>query len=115
MKDYVGKLQYNDKTYPIVFNINVMEVIQEKYGTIQKWGELTDGKEGETDAKAMKFGFTAMLNEALEMEAERNGTPFIPLTEKQVGRMLTAIGIENAQKKMQETVIESSKSEEKNL
>lgn len=34
-----------------------MQNIQEKYGTIAKWGELTDGSNGEPNAKAVIFGF----------------------------------------------------------
>ena len=79
-----------------------MEAIQEEYGSIDKWGSLTDGTayaekeyirqhgsldgwddlkpkekakyEGEPDAKAVIFGFTQMLNEGIDMSNEENGT-----------------------------------------
>ena len=48
-----GTLQYKNKTYKLVFNLNVMEAIQEEYGSVDKWGSLTDGQgNGEPDAKA---------------------------------------------------------------
>ncbi len=112
MKDIDGKLQYKDKEYRLVFNLNVMEEIQQKYGTLQKWGDLTDGTEGgEADAAAVIFGFTAMLNEGIDIDNEANGTDIKPLTLKQVGRIITEVGMVNATKKLNETVIESTKDE----
>ena len=115
MKDFNGKIQYKDKEYSLVFNLNVMETIQEEYGTIEEWGNLTDGsKNGEPDAKAVIFGFTAMLNEGIDIENEEKGTDIKPLTLKQVGRLITEIGLSEATAKLNETVIESTKSDEKN-
>ena len=115
MKDFNGKIQYKDKEYNLVFNLNVMEVIQEKYGSIEEWGKLTDGGDGEPNAKAVIFGFTAMLNEGIDIDNEENGTKEKALTLKQVGRLITEIGLDNATEKLNETVIESTKSEEKNV
>ncbi len=114
MKDFNGEIQYKDKTYKLVFNLNVMELIQEKYGSIEEWGNLTDGQGGEPNAKAVIFGFTAMLNEGIDIDNEENGTKEKPMTLKQVGRLITEIGLQNATEKLNETVIESTKSEEKN-
>ncbi len=114
MKDYRGQIQYKDKRFPIAFNLNVMEEIQEAYGTIDEWGRLTDGANGEPNAKAVIFGFTAMINEALDIENEENGTDIKPLTLKQVGRIITEYGIEEATKALNQTVVESTQSEEKN-
>lgn len=115
MKEINGKLTYKEKEYNVVFNLNVMQEIQEKYGTINKWADLTEGKGKEPDAKAIIFGFTAMLNEGLDIENEETGSTFKPLTEKQVGRILTEIGFNNANEIMQKTVIESTKTEQKNV
>ena len=114
MRDMSKTITYNDRDYKIIFNLNVMERIQEEYGSLKKWGELTDGSTGEPNAKAVIFGFTAMLNEGIDIANEENGTEIQPMTLKQVGRMITNIGIEEATKQLNETVIESTKSEEKN-
>ena len=114
MKDFNGEIQYKDRTYRLVFNLNVMENIQEKYGSIEEWGKLTDGAEGEPNAKAVIFGFTEMLNEGIDMNNEENGTNDKPLTLKQVGRIITEVGLANATETMNWTVIESTKGEEKN-
>ena len=115
MKEISGKIQYRGKEYMLVFNLNTMEKIQDEYGTLGKWGDLTDGAGGEPNAKAVIFGFAAMLNEGLDIENEENGTKNQPLTLKQVGRMLTEVGLENATRVMNQTVIESTRSAEKNV
>lgn len=115
MKDIEKTLTYKGEDYKIVFNLNVMEEIQKEYGTVDKWGELTDGATtGEPDAKAVIFGFTAMINEGIEIDNEENATDKPLLTLKQVGRMITNIGIEDATKALNETVVESTQSAEKN-
>ena len=112
MKDINGKILYKDKEYKMVFNLNVMEEIQEKYGSIEAWGNLTSGEE--PNIKAVIFGFSAMLNEGIDIDNEDNGTNEKPLSLKTVGRMLTEIGFQEATEKMKKTVVDSTKSEEKN-
>lgn len=113
MKDISKTLEYKGKEYKIVFNLNVMQLIQEQYGSLDNWANLTDGGEdGEPDAKAVIFGFTQMLNEGIDIANEENGTNDQPLTLKQVGRMLTAIGMDGAAKTMQEAVVDSTKGDD---
>lgn len=114
MKEVSKTINYKGKDYKLVFNLNVMEVIQEEYKTINAWGELTDGKSGEVDVKALKFGFAAMLNEGIDIDNDDNGTNEPFLTLKQVGRMLSEIGFTQVTEDMNEVVVESVKSEEKN-
>lgn len=114
MKQNESKLTFNGKEYLIVFNLNVMEAIQEKYGTIDKWARLTDGDGGEPNAKAVIFGFREMINEGIDIMNEENGTKEKMMTLRQVGRMITDIGIREATKQLNQTVIDSTKSSEKN-
>ena len=117
MKDFGGEIKYKDKVYKLPFNLNVMEEIQEKYGSIDKWAELTDKNSnsiGEPDVKAVIFGLTAMINEGIEIENEENGTDIKPLSLKQVGRIATEVGLAKAMEALNTTVTESTKSEEKN-
>lgn len=114
MKDIEKVIKVDDREYPIVFNLNVMEAIQEEYGTVQKWGELSEGKDGEPNAKAVIFGITQMINEGIDIRNEKNGTDVKPLTLKQAGRLISRIGVDVASKQLQDTVIESTQSNEKN-
>ena len=109
-----GKIEYKGKEYTIVFNLNVMEAIQTKYGTIEKWGELTDGQENEVDIQALIYGLTEMINEGIEISNDDNGTNEPKLNHKQVGRLLTEVGLNKAIEKVNDTVINSTRTENDN-
>lgn len=115
MKDFYTELELNGKKYLLCFDLNVMEAIQEEYGTVDKWSELTSGKKGEADAKAIIFGFTEMLNEGIDISNEQNGTDDKPFTRKQVGRILTQLGLENIGSKLGEAISKANKDESKNV
>lgn len=113
MKSIGRTLKYKGKEYDVVFTLNVMEAIQEEYGTLEKWADLTEGGEdGEPNAKAVIFGFTEMLNEGIDIKNEETGSSEKPLTRKQVGRILTEVGMAEIASTMQEVVVESTKSGE---
>lgn len=111
MKDYRFEFEVDGKTYSLVFNLNVMESIQAKYGSVQKWGNMTDNKNGEPNAKALIFGFTEMINEAIDIENDENNTNRPLLTLKQVGRIITKAGIQESAKKLNKAITESVKDE----
>lgn len=111
MKNTVVYIETEKRTYPIVFNLNVMEEIQEQYGSLDEWGRITQG-DGEPQVKDLKNGIMAMVNEAIDIENEKNGTNEPMLTTKQVGRMMTEVGFDTIVKKIQEVIIASTKSED---
>lgn len=127
MKEVSREIEYKEKKYKIVFNLNVIEAIQDNYGSVEAWGNLTDGtvgrdgeplKEGETgevDIKALIYGFQEMLNEGIEIDNEDNGTNDPPLTHKQVGRIISALTQEKVAEEVNNLVIESVNSDEKNV
>lgn len=112
LKDIVNEIEYKGEKYLIVFNLNVMQEIQDEYGTIESWGALTDGSSGEINIKALIFGITKMINEGIEIKNEENDENTKPFTEKQIGRMITDIGLEAMAQKLNEAVIGSTKSDE---
>lgn len=103
-----ARITYKGAEYPLVFNLNVMQKIQEEYGTVEKWASLTDGKDGEVNLKAMIFGIREMLNEGIDIENEEKGTNRPALTLKQVGRIVTEMGVSEVTGAMNETVIAST-------
>ena len=140
MQDVKKSFSHDGVDYPLVFNLNVMERVQQEYGSVELWGDYTDGTfngrkeyekkngagswdeleiderakfKGEPDAKSIIFGFTEMINEGLDIENEENAlkgiSPRPMMSLKQVGRLVTAIGLETATQKLSETVIESQK------
>lgn len=106
-----SKFEYKGKEIKLVFNLNVMQVIQEEYKTVDKWSKLTEGESGEAevDIKALIFGLTAMMNEAIEIDNDENGTNEPLLTAKKVGRIITDVGLAQATKALHETVIDATK------
>ena len=112
MKDYSIKFQVNDKTYHAIFNLNVMEEIQEEYGTIEAWGNMTDGKKGEVNAKALIFGMRAMINEAIDIENENTGANKPLLSLKQVGRIISEAGLQKSAEALNRAVIDATKEDD---
>ena len=106
-------IKHKGKDYELVFNLNVMEEIQEEYGSVEAWGELVEAS-AEPKAKDVKFGFTAMINEGIDIYNEEHEEQREFLTSKQVGRILSEIGLAEVAQKLNKTVIDSTKSDEKN-
>ena len=111
MVDKINYLETKTEKYPLVFTLNVMEAIQEKYGTIEAWSNLIQ-RDGEPDIKALKFFITEAINEGLEIEAERTGEKRKAITSKKAGRILTEIGLSGAANKIMATISDSVEMDE---
>lgn len=103
MKDEMAKLVYQGKEYNLIFNLNVLEEIQDKYGTLGKCLDAAFGHAtGEPSIKALSFMVCTMVNEAIDIENEKKQVPDKPITVKQAGRMLSEFiqgyGLESAVK-----------------
>ena len=112
MKDIKKSITYKDEEYPVLCDLNVLEAIQEEFGTLTRWGELTDGEGGEPNIGAIITGFTLMINEGIEEENAEKNTSRAPVDRKKVGRIITELGFAEAVKLLNRTVIESTKDEE---
>lgn len=109
MKEKNIELELNGKKYNLVFNLNVMQEIQEKYGSFSKWGELTESKKaGEPNVSALLDGLLIMLNEGIECKNDSQNLSEPLLTQKQVGRMLTASSMKLLMDKVKEAVVAST-------
>lgn len=117
MINTIKHFKCKDTEYPLAFTMNVLERIQDKYGSYEKWGDMTDGKEQEVNIGALKFGITEMINEGIDIENEETEIKREFLTSKQVGRIITELGMAKMTSRVQEVVIESTKQdeEEKNV
>ena len=135
MKDISDTLVYKGVEYPLVFNINVLEEIQQEYGTFAKWldlitgdveerrtgetvevetptGEIVTVEKGEPDIKAIKFAYFQMINEGLDIENDEKGEKREPVTMRFIGRMFTEIGLDEMVKKLNTLALESNQSGE---
>ena len=114
MKSAMQTIDYRGKTYRLVFDLNVMEAIQDEYGSIDAWGKLTEPEDGEPNIKALVFGVAEMINEGVDIDNDENGTDEKPLSHKQVARILTEVGLESVTDKMQKSVVDSIEDDSKN-
>lgn len=115
VKSAMQEIEYKGKSYKLVFDLNVMESIQDEYGSIESWGKLTEPEDGgEPNIKALVFGVTEMINEGIEIANDEDGTDEKPLTHRKVARILTEVGLESVADKMQKSVIDSTADDSKN-
>lgn len=109
MHNKLSYIETESARYPIAFNINVMEEIQEAYGSIGAWGaivENTDG--GEPKVKDLKIGLTFMINEGIDIENEEKSEKRPMLTSKQVGRLIGEVGFNKITEVIQKLTISST-------
>lgn len=93
MQNKLSYIETKDRKYPIVFNINVMEEIQEAYGSLGAWGSIVENADGgEPKVKDLKIGLMMMINEGIDIENEEKGENTPMLNAKQVGRLITEVG-----------------------
>lgn len=106
----LNRITIGDKQYPIKVDMNVLEVIQNEYGTIngferdilglrfikdEEGRQLYDENKKprvmlvEPSMKAIKFVLPVMINEGLAIEADETGTSFEPVREKEIFRECT--------------------------
>ena len=104
------ELTYKGYNYHMVLDINSMAEIQEKIGSFSQWCEEV-GKP-EPVLKALIIGYTAMINEATEIDIDENGETKPFLTEKQVGRMITKYSLRKLASEVRDELIRSVNSDE---
>lgn len=130
MENGIKYIETKTANYPLAFNVNVIEIIQEKYGDLNKWSDAIEGiirdKKGneigrETPRmKDIKFFIKEAINEGIDIENEEKNEQRNFITEKQVGRILTEIGQGSILDKIKELTVSSVKTdrqieEEKNV
>lgn len=110
MENKLTYIKTEKRNYPIVFNINVMEVIQEIYGSVSAWGAIVENAEGgEPKIKDLKEGLMAMINEGIDIENEITGENKAIVTSKQVGRIISEVGFEEITNVIKNLTVASTK------
>ena len=97
MKDVLIHFKANGITYPLAFNINIIEIMQDKYGSLTEFSKALspdpteDGNLVEPRMSDIKFIYAECINEGIDIENEGliEKRPFV--TEKQVGRIIGSI------------------------
>lgn len=116
MLDKLKHITVNDKEYPIAFTLNVMENVQEKYGSMDKWSKELQPENGEEPKlKDVIWTFQEFLNEGIDIENEEKGEKRPFLTHKQVGRIISSVGMKEIGTLIRALTVESTNiGEEKN-
>lgn len=116
MKDEIIYLD-EEKKYPLIFNLNVMETIQKEYGSLKKWQEnifVSNENENEEENKEPKisdviFGIREMMNEAVDILNEEREEKQPLFTDKQIGRIITKVGLKGSTNKIGESILKANK------
>lgn len=95
MIDKMKYIETENRKYPLIFNLNVIEQVQEKYGDLDKWSASITPTDGLPSIKDLKWTITQMINEGIDIENETNEIKQSFVTDKQVGRLLTQLGLQN--------------------
>lgn len=88
----IDKLKYftvNEVTYPQAFTLNVIELIQEKYNTLDNFFKVMQPKNGEPKIKDIIWILQEVINEGIDIENENKNENRAFLNHKQVARLIT--------------------------
>ena len=112
MIDKITYLETNSEKFPLAFTLNVMESIQDEYGTLSEWSELIRNKK-EPNIKALKFFITEAINEGIDIENEKSSEKRVSITSSKAGRIITEIGLKKVANTITKMITESMPHNEK--
>ncbi|BED92027.1 MAG: hypothetical protein CfP315_0600 [Candidatus Improbicoccus pseudotrichonymphae] len=107
MLDNLTYLETKTEKYPMAFTLNVMESIQNEYGTLNNWSKLLQD-EKEPNIKALKFFILEAIKEGIEIENKDTKPPNM----KEVGRILTEVGTQKSAETIKNLIVNSTKTSE---
>ncbi len=111
MIDKITYLETDSERFPLSFTLNVMETLQDEYGTLSEWSELIKNQK-EPNIKALKFFITEAINEGIDIENEKSDEKRASITSSKAGRIITEIGFQKVAKTINKMVSESVKAKE---
>lgn len=111
MIDKITYLETDSEKFPLAFTLNVMEALQDEYGTLSEWSELIRNQK-EPNIKALKFFITEAINEGIDIENEKSDEKRTLITSAKAGRIITEIGFQKVAKTINKMVSESVKTKE---
>ncbi|MCQ3908922.1 MAG: hypothetical protein MJ200_05365 [Mycoplasmoidaceae bacterium] len=116
MGNEIKYLETKQGKYPYAFTLNVMELIQNKYESLNNWKNVMEPDDGtEPSISAVIFFFTEAINEGIDMENERLGEDRKFITAKHAGRIISELGLNESAQKIKEVVIDSNKADTESL
>lgn len=107
MGDELKYLKTRNEEYPFIYSLNVMNALQNKYGSLNAWSELLETTDKEPSIDAILFFFKEAINEGIDIENEKKHTQRDFVSQKKVGRIISEIGIEEAGKQLRNAIVSS--------
>lgn len=111
MIDKITYFETDSEKFPLAFTLNVMEALQDEYGTLSEWSELIRNQK-EPNIKALKFFITKAINEGIDIENEKSDEKRASISSAKAGRIITEIGFQKVAKTINKMVSESVKTKE---
>lgn len=111
MIDKITYLETDSEKFPLAFTLNIMEALQDEYGTLSEWSELIRNQK-EPNIKALKFFITEAINEGIDIENEKSDEKRASISSAKAGRIITEIGFQKVAKTINKMVSESVKAKE---
>lgn len=108
MGNDIRYLKTKNETFPFTYSLNVMEAIQNEFGSLNEWSDMVEPKDGsEPKIKALLFFFKEAINEGIDIENENSDQPRKFVNERKVGRIITELGVKTVLEQLKRTVIDA--------
>lgn len=108
MGNDIRYLKTRNETFPFTYSLNVMEALQNEFGSLNEWSDMVEPKDGsEPKIKALLFFFKEAINEGIDIENENSDQPRKFVNERKVGRIITELGVKTVLEQLKGTVIDA--------
>lgn len=108
MGNDIRYLKTKNETFPFTYSLNVMEALQNEFGSLNEWSDMVEPKDGsEPKIKALLFFFKEAINEGIDIENENSDQPRKFVNERKVGRIITELGVKTVLEQLKGTVIDA--------
>lgn len=108
MGNDIRYLKTKNETFPFTYSLNVMEALQNEFGSLSEWSDMVEPKDrSEPKIKALLFFFKEAINEGIDIENENSDQPRKFVNERKVGRIITELGVKTVLEQLKGTVIDA--------
>lgn len=113
MGNDIRYLKTKNETFPFTYSLNVMEALQNEFGSLNEWSDMVEPKDGsEPKIKALLFFFKEAINEGIDIENENSDQPRKFVNERKVGRIITELGVKTVLEQLKGTVIDAGSNDD---
>ena len=113
MGNDIRYLKTKNETFTFTYSLNVMEALQNEFGSLNEWSDMVEPKDGsEPKIKALLFFFKEAINEGIDIENENSNQPRKFVNERKVGRIITELGVKTVLEQLKGTVIDAGSNDD---